>query len=71
MGAPIEAHPRRLGATIRYTRGAIRKTAARGAIMVPMLADVTREDDCQQVVASALDRFGRLDRHRSTTPDGG
>ena len=31
------------------------------ASIVPMLADVIREDDCQQVVASALDRFGRLD----------
>ena len=28
------------------------------ASIVPMLADVIREDDCQQVVASALDRFG-------------
>jgi NAD(P)-dependent dehydrogenase (short-subunit alcohol dehydrogenase family) len=29
--------------------------------VVPMLADVTREEDCAQVVATALDRFGRLD----------
>jgi len=27
----------------------------------PMLADVTREDDCARTVATALERFGRLD----------
>src|SRR6476660_4386800 len=27
----------------------------------PMLADVTREDDCARMVATALERFGRLD----------
>ena len=27
----------------------------------PMLADVTREDDCAATVAAALERFGRLD----------
>ena len=27
----------------------------------PMLADVTREDDCSATVAAALERFGRLD----------
>ena len=29
--------------------------------IVPLVADVTREDDCASVVATALDRFGRLD----------
>ena len=29
--------------------------------ITPMVADVTREEDCARVVASALDRFGRLD----------
>ncbi len=29
--------------------------------VVPMLADVTREDDCRGVVAAAVDAFGRLD----------
>ncbi|HXP30312.1 MAG TPA: SDR family oxidoreductase [Stellaceae bacterium] len=28
---------------------------------LPILADVTKEEDCQRVVAAALDRFGRLD----------
>jgi NAD(P)-dependent dehydrogenase (short-subunit alcohol dehydrogenase family) len=27
----------------------------------PVLADVTREDDCTRIVATALERFGRLD----------
>jgi NAD(P)-dependent dehydrogenase (short-subunit alcohol dehydrogenase family) len=34
--------------------------AAPGRIL-PFLADVTREEDCARVVATALDRFGRLD----------
>ena len=29
--------------------------------VAPMLADVSREEDCARVVAMALDRFGRLD----------
>jgi 3-oxoacyl-[acyl-carrier protein] reductase len=29
--------------------------------IVPMIADVTRDQDCQRVVAMALERFGRLD----------
>ena len=29
--------------------------------IVPLVADVTREDDCAGAVAAALDRFGRLD----------
>ncbi len=29
--------------------------------IVPMIADVTREQDCERVVAMALERFGRLD----------
>jgi len=34
--------------------------AAPGRVL-PVLADVTSEDDCARVVATALDRFGRLD----------
>src|ERR1039458_4147936 len=29
--------------------------------VLPILADVTKEEDCQRVVATALARFGRLD----------
>src|SRR5664280_2807792 len=29
--------------------------------VLPIFADVTKEEDCQRVVATALDRFGRLD----------
>jgi NAD(P)-dependent dehydrogenase (short-subunit alcohol dehydrogenase family) len=32
-----------------------------GDAIYPMLADVTREDDCATTVATTLDRFGRLD----------
>jgi NAD(P)-dependent dehydrogenase (short-subunit alcohol dehydrogenase family) len=34
--------------------------AAAGRVL-PILADVTKEDDCARVVTAALDRFGRLD----------
>jgi NAD(P)-dependent dehydrogenase (short-subunit alcohol dehydrogenase family) len=36
------------------------RTAAAGRIL-PIVADVTRDDDCGRVVATALERFGRLD----------
>jgi 3-oxoacyl-[acyl-carrier protein] reductase len=36
------------------------EAAARGRIM-PILADVTKEEDCARTVAAALNRFGRLD----------
>ena len=39
---------------------AVAAAAGSGRIL-PILADVTREEDCQIVVAAALDRFGRLD----------
>jgi NAD(P)-dependent dehydrogenase (short-subunit alcohol dehydrogenase family) len=37
------------------------RAAMPGAEIVPIAADVTSEDDCARVVATALDRFGRLD----------
>jgi NAD(P)-dependent dehydrogenase (short-subunit alcohol dehydrogenase family) len=33
---------------------------AKGRV-VPLIADVTNEEDCARIVATALDRFGRLD----------
>lgn len=36
------------------------KAGAPGRVL-SILADVTKEEDCQRVVATALDRFGRLD----------
>jgi NAD(P)-dependent dehydrogenase (short-subunit alcohol dehydrogenase family) len=36
------------------------EAAATGRVL-PIVADVTREEDCTRVVATALDRFGRLD----------
>ena len=38
-----------------------RMPAAGADAIHPMLADVTREDDCARTVAAALERFGRLD----------
>ena len=35
--------------------------AAAGGRIVPVLGDVTREEDCARIVATALERFGRLD----------
>jgi NAD(P)-dependent dehydrogenase (short-subunit alcohol dehydrogenase family) len=58
----------RAGATVLSTaareRGELERTAeeisAAGSI-VPVVADVTKEQDCERVVATALDRFGRID----------
>jgi len=51
-------------ATASRERGEIERVAgetpAAGRV-VPVLADVTKEDDCRRAVAAALDRFGRLD----------
>jgi len=35
--------------------------AAPGARILPIAADVTKEDDCARVVATAIERFGRAD----------
>jgi NAD(P)-dependent dehydrogenase (short-subunit alcohol dehydrogenase family) len=53
----------RVVATVARERAEIEAVAAEtGAGMVlPVLADVTREADAQRVVAAALERFGRLD----------
>jgi hypothetical protein len=39
---------------------AVAREAALGGVL-PMIADVTREEDCARVVAVATERFGRLD----------
>ena len=39
---------------------AVGREAAPGRVL-PIIADVTSEEDCAAVVASALERFGRLD----------
>ena len=36
------------------------EVSAPGGI-VPVVADVTKEQDCERVIATALDRFGRID----------
>lgn len=57
----------RAGARVVAT--AARQTAELAAVVgeagddrvLPVIADVTRQQDCEQVVARALERFGRLD----------
>lgn len=53
-------------ATAARERGEVERVAGEAAAAVagrilPVVADVTREDDCQRVVDAALGRFGRLD----------
>jgi 3-oxoacyl-[acyl-carrier protein] reductase len=45
-------------------RGEVESIAAESVApghVLPLLADVTKQEDCRRVVAAALDRFGRLD----------
>ena len=53
----------RVVATAARERAEIDAVAAEAgsARVLPVLADVTREDDAQRVVATALEQFGRLD----------
>jgi NAD(P)-dependent dehydrogenase (short-subunit alcohol dehydrogenase family) len=58
----------RAGATVIATasreRGEVERVAAEAGpnrLVVPIVADVTKEEDCSCIVATALDRFGRLD----------
>jgi NAD(P)-dependent dehydrogenase (short-subunit alcohol dehydrogenase family) len=56
-GADVVAAGRRaerLGATVELITGAGREGLA-------VVADVSREDDCQRIVESAVERFGRVD----------
>ena len=51
-------------ATAARERGEVERVAAEAPApgrILPVVADVTRDEDCQRVVATALDRFGRLD----------
>jgi len=58
----------RAGATVIATaareRDEVERVAAEAVPngrVVPLVADVTKEEDCERIVAAALDRFGRLD----------
>ncbi|HEX4681834.1 MAG TPA: SDR family oxidoreductase [Gemmatimonadaceae bacterium] len=42
-------------------RGEVDAVAREGDNIVPLVADVSREDDCARVVGEATSRFGRLD----------
>jgi NAD(P)-dependent dehydrogenase (short-subunit alcohol dehydrogenase family) len=51
-------------ATAARERDEVERVAGEAAALgrvVPIIADVTKEDDCRRVVATALDRLGRLD----------
>lgn len=48
-------------ATAARERGEIDALARESPNIVPLLADVSREDDCARTVAEASTRFGRLD----------
>jgi NAD(P)-dependent dehydrogenase (short-subunit alcohol dehydrogenase family) len=51
-------------ATAARERGEIERVAAEVDTpnrILPIVADVTKEEDCQRLVTTALDRFGRLD----------
>ena len=53
-------------ATAARERDEIERLAGNGgagkrAVICPVLADVTREEDCARTVATTLERFGRLD----------
>jgi len=50
-------------ATAARERGEVERVASEAAArrILPIVSDVTCEDDCRRVVDAALDRFGRLD----------
>ena len=51
-------------ATAARERGEVERVAAETSALgriLPVVADVTKDEDCRRVVATALDRFGRLD----------
>jgi NAD(P)-dependent dehydrogenase (short-subunit alcohol dehydrogenase family) len=50
-------------ATAARERSEVERVAAEAASgrILPVLADVTKEEDCARIVATALERFGRLD----------
>ena len=54
-GAAVVAAAAREGGEIEHVAG---EAPAR---ILPILADVTKEEDCARIVAASLERFGRLD----------
>ncbi|HEX4114125.1 MAG TPA: SDR family oxidoreductase [Stellaceae bacterium] len=67
MALGLAAAGARVVATAARVRDEIEDTASEGRAVcgddriAPMVADVTREDDAQRVVAATLERYGRLD----------
>jgi len=59
-GASVAATAARSSDEIASLANAVAPAGSRGVI-VPLVADVTREDDCHRVVAGVVERFGRLD----------
>ena len=58
-GAAVVATAARERSEVERVTGEAAAAAANRVL--PVAADVTREDDCRRVVDAALDRFGRLD----------
>lgn len=68
LGRAMTHELARAGATVIATaareRDEVERVAAEAGPngrVVPIVADVTREEDCRRVVGTALDRFGRID----------
>ncbi len=59
-GATVVVTAARERSEVEHVAGEAAKAGAQGGVL-PVLADVTREEDCARVVATALERFGRLD----------
>ena len=59
-GASVVATAARERAEVERVAADAAKAGAPERVL-PVLADVTREEDCARVVATALERFGRLD----------
>jgi NAD(P)-dependent dehydrogenase (short-subunit alcohol dehydrogenase family) len=59
-GAAVVATAAREEAEIARVAAEAQAAATAGRVL-PLLADVTREDDCARAVATAIERFGRLD----------
>jgi NAD(P)-dependent dehydrogenase (short-subunit alcohol dehydrogenase family) len=59
-GAAVVLTAARERSEVEHVAGEAAQAGAQGGVL-PVLADVTREEDCARVVATALERFGRLD----------
>jgi len=59
-GAAVVVTAARERSEVEHVAGEAAQAGAQGGVL-PVLADVTREEDCTRVVATAIERFGRVD----------